>query len=32
MSGSVHNTFIFEDIVDSLRKTSTKQVIVILIN
>jgi len=29
MSGSVHNTFIFEDIVDLLRKISTKEVIVI---
>jgi len=29
MPGSVHNTFIFENIVDSLRETSIKEVIVI---
>jgi len=29
MPDSVHNTFIFVIIIDSLRKTSTKEVIVI---
>jgi len=32
MSGSVYNTFICDNIVDSLRKTSTKEVTVIIIN